>query len=170
MCCTVPGIDQTDVQKQSNRPCRHCGSGCGVYDTRPGVCREFFCAWRYFAAWDDAWRPDRSGVFARIETSPESGELALNIMLIDRPVEIAEAPWFVERMAALAAAEVPVYLGLPGPPGCLPIRVRLTREALILALQRNAIPALLKNAITFMQAQPVKPHVLSHSGNDLTGP
>lgn len=168
VCCVVPGIDEKEVQKQFNTACKHCQSGCRIYEQRPDVCRKFHCAWRYFAEWDEPLRPDISGVFARIEPSPDGPGFAVSILLMEKPREIAQTPWFGRHIGDLAAAGVPLYLGLPGAPGHRPIRVSLTREALTIAIRQKNMAPLLLNAIGFMQAQPPVPHRLVHSGNDLT--
>mgnify|MGYP001561024974 CR=1 FL=1 len=62
-CCTPLGI--TELNKAPGIPCRHlvkgdCG-GCGIYETRPLECREYFCGWRCGIG-DLNQRPDHSGV------------------------------------------------------------------------------------------------------------
>jgi len=29
--------------KWDKAPCRFCGTGCGIYETRPPVCQQFLC-------------------------------------------------------------------------------------------------------------------------------
>ena len=44
LCCIVPVIDEAEMQKQPGVTCRHCAKGdCDIYDSRPGVCRKYFC-------------------------------------------------------------------------------------------------------------------------------
>src|SRR5947209_3029745 len=63
VCCTELKIPQ--LRKQARVPCQHLTvSGCGIYQTRPDVCREFLCGWRLFEEMGDDWRPDLSGVMA----------------------------------------------------------------------------------------------------------
>ena len=62
-CCVTPRIATSELTKDPNTACAHCtGSGCGIYDARPPVCRDYLCLWRQTAEMDDSWRPDRSGV------------------------------------------------------------------------------------------------------------
>jgi hypothetical protein len=63
VCCTALQIDDPALHKKAGVTCRHLtAGGCGIYDSRPGTCREFLCGWRLFAELDDDWRPDISGL------------------------------------------------------------------------------------------------------------
>lgn len=44
--------------------CEHCNieNGCEIYETRPNVCRAYYCLWRSLPEMEDAWRPDLSGI------------------------------------------------------------------------------------------------------------
>ena len=59
VCCFVfPLLD-----KPERCWCRHVtGEGCGCYEDRPAVCRNYRCAYLKEKAFPDSWRPDRSGV------------------------------------------------------------------------------------------------------------
>jgi len=62
-CCHALKIDTPHFRKKAHAACRHLtGAGCGIYETRYPVCREFLCGWRLFDGLNDMWRPDRSGV------------------------------------------------------------------------------------------------------------
>lgn len=63
-CCTELQIEAPELHKKAGVRCPHLAKGCGIYETRPGVCREFLCGWRLFAELTDDWRPDLSGVLA----------------------------------------------------------------------------------------------------------
>ena len=64
VCCYLTDIDTPELKKPPGTVCEHCtGTGCGVYETRPPICRTFHCGWRYAAHLDEDWRPDRSGIF-----------------------------------------------------------------------------------------------------------
>ncbi len=60
MCCKL--IEVTELEKPENVWCRHCkpGKGCGSYDSRPSVCRTFYCGWMVDGSLGDNWRPDRA--------------------------------------------------------------------------------------------------------------
>lgn len=62
-CCIGLKIVALELKKKARVPCPHLsGKGCGIYETRPGVCREFLCGWRLFEDMDNSWRPDLSGI------------------------------------------------------------------------------------------------------------
>ena len=68
VCCVWPSINKPEIQKVSGAACRHCsGGGCAINQSRPPVCRSYYCAWRTVDIFDDAWRPDKSGVLAYVE-------------------------------------------------------------------------------------------------------
>ena len=108
VCCVIPGIDQKDVQKRFNTPCTHAGVGCRMYDQRPGVCRKFYCAWRYLVDWDEFQRPDISGIFASFEPSPDGPGVAISILLTNNPTIVVQDPLFLRCISSLAAAGVPL--------------------------------------------------------------
>jgi len=60
LCCKVMAID--DIGKPPGSWCWHIkrGTGCTIYDARPGECRRYFCHWMVDANLSDEWKPDRS--------------------------------------------------------------------------------------------------------------
>lgn len=67
-CCVVTLIDTPELQKPEGEVCPNCVSGgCAVYDTRPGVCRTFNCAWKRIPSMPPETRPDRLGVMFTLE-------------------------------------------------------------------------------------------------------
>lgn len=58
MCCKVLQI--LDLDKAAGQWCKHAkpGRGCGIYETRPGTCREFFCEWMIDGRYGPEWKPD----------------------------------------------------------------------------------------------------------------
>ena len=67
-CCVLPDIDTPELKKPEGQVCPHCtGKGCGIYDTRPEVCRTFNCAWKRIASMTPETRPDRLGVMFTLE-------------------------------------------------------------------------------------------------------
>lgn len=170
VCCVVPTIDDPEIQKASNTPCRHSGDGCAIYARRPRPCRVFHCAWRRLAVLDDAWRPDRSGVFSTLDPGAVAGRevLALTLMLVGDPAEIVARPAFVGFVRANMLDDLPLYLALPGPPGYLPWRVLLNSPAMAAAAAWGdvRVRAILEQAVAFMKAQPLRPYTPAHAGND----
>ena len=79
VCCTALKIDDPALSKDAGVRCSHLTSvGCGVYETRPGACRAFFCAWRYLPTLDASWRPDRSGVLIGFVDRDDGAALRLS--------------------------------------------------------------------------------------------
>lgn len=71
-CCVAFGIPEMD--KPPHVPCKHlCDHGCGIYSTRPNVCRTFRCVWLQSNG-DEIHRPDNLGLLLTTElvsdTSP----------------------------------------------------------------------------------------------------
>jgi hypothetical protein len=58
-------INTEGLKKTTNVLCEHCneGRGCRIYETRPSVCRNFYCEWRLNPRIPATWRPEKSGVF-----------------------------------------------------------------------------------------------------------
>src|SRR5690242_3658954 len=69
MCCKLVGIDE--LSKPMDTWCSHCipGKGCKIYDTRPGVCRTFYCGWMTDGGFGPEWRPDRAKFLLGLEAS-----------------------------------------------------------------------------------------------------
>jgi hypothetical protein len=58
MCCKIPRIDE--VEKPQGVWCRHCAparGGCTIYETRPSVCRDYFCGWLLSSDMGPEWQP-----------------------------------------------------------------------------------------------------------------
>jgi hypothetical protein len=63
VCCVALKIKAPELRKESQVPCPHLvQKGCGIYDSRPAVCRSFLCGWRLMPELNESWRPDLSGV------------------------------------------------------------------------------------------------------------
>ena len=60
LCCTVNSV--AELGKPQNMACVHCvaGKGCGIYETRPGACRSFYCVYRTSEALGEEWKPSRA--------------------------------------------------------------------------------------------------------------
>ncbi len=57
----LPAIPELD--KPAGQPCKHLtAKGCGIYDSRPDVCRRFECNW-LAGRGDDYARPDVVGAY-----------------------------------------------------------------------------------------------------------
>jgi hypothetical protein len=151
-----------DLMAELNKPCgilcRHweSGVGCGIYETRPPACRNFYCDWLLNDALDDAWRPDRSGMIIR-ETRDgiprEFGDRNGLIFALNGPDSSLEADRVVERVSALILQGVPVYLEILGPMGFGSDKVMLNRRMAVAAASRNRdrIVAGLREALAFLR-------------------
>jgi hypothetical protein len=60
MCCKVLSI--SELAKPAGQWCTHCrpGKGCGIYATRPFVCRGFYCEWMISKGLGPEWRPEQA--------------------------------------------------------------------------------------------------------------
>lgn len=58
MCCKVLLVGE--LRKPPGLWCKHArpGTGCGIYETRPASCRDFFCEWMLNANFPAEWKPD----------------------------------------------------------------------------------------------------------------
>ena len=121
VCCTLLAIDTPEIQKPSLLTCRHCtGAGCGIYETRFPICRDYHCGWRQLPNLDESWRPDRSGVFIELvehQGPVGRGPLAAILMLTGNPLKAIREPRFLDLVAAWLRRDFPVRLALPGPSG-----------------------------------------------------
>lgn len=71
-CCKV--LEITEFTKPAGAWCEHCrkDGGCGVYATRPTVCRDYECLWKGDRGMSAQLRPDRVG--AILMEDPDSDE------------------------------------------------------------------------------------------------
>ncbi len=60
MCCKLLAVRA--MEKPVDVWCRHCAQnkGCGIYETRPQVCRAFLCGYLTDATLNEDWKPVRS--------------------------------------------------------------------------------------------------------------
>ncbi len=74
LCCKV--LEITELAKPAGKLCGDCvrsplGS-CGIYATRPKVCRDYECLWKGDRAMSPQMRPDRAGTL--LMEDPDSDE------------------------------------------------------------------------------------------------
>lgn len=75
MCCRVlPIPSPEEIKKPGNVWCKHWSkkTKCSIYDSRPEVCKKFFCDWISNDALPDEVRPDKSKVILKYN---EQGKL-----------------------------------------------------------------------------------------------
>ena len=59
LCCKVMPIRA--LNKPVGRWCSHCkpGTGCGIHDSRPSECGDFFCMWMLERRLGPEWKPEK---------------------------------------------------------------------------------------------------------------
>ncbi|HLY54887.1 MAG TPA: hypothetical protein VKS60_04985 [Stellaceae bacterium] len=121
VCCVALTINDRELQKLQGYRCRHAqrDNSCAIYSTRPRTCREFYCGWRQLKWIREPLRPDTSGVLVRLHWEDgepdEKRRLGVIFTLLNRASLKAEG--LAESVAAAVAADIPVFLHVPGPPG-----------------------------------------------------
>jgi hypothetical protein len=173
VCCTVPTINKPEIQKLSGATCRHCtAQGCGIYETRPPVCRGYYCAWRTVDIFDDSWRPDRSGVMPYVETEGISEifdlSTGIGLMLVGNPLKTVRQRWFQDFVTTGVMNSVPLFLSLPGPRGYQAATVSLNTEQMLDAIKRGAVKDALEAVVKILRNWKFEPAVITHTGNDVS--
>ncbi|MFK7895464.1 MAG: hypothetical protein AB8G23_06490 [Myxococcota bacterium] len=76
MCCTVLRVDP--LGKRAGDDCVHQrgAAGCGIYETRPPICRGYQCLWLQGGLEDDE-RPEQTGGIVDLETTGIGLRLAI---------------------------------------------------------------------------------------------
>jgi len=117
---------------------------------------------------DAAWRPDRSGVFVELEEI--DGETAICLILIGNPLKTVRQDWFLDFVRTGVQGDVPLYLGIPGPPGFKGAEVTLnTRQmAEAAAVSRARVKELVEKDLKRLQAHHFEPREIRHSGADFS--
>ena len=173
VCCVAPSIDKPEIQKLSGSACRHCaGGGCAIYETRPPVCRAFYCAWRSVDIFGPEWRPDISGVLAQIETEgiPEHFEFTtgIGLMLLDHPARIIRQKYFQDFVVTGIMNSIPLFLSLPGPRGYQAAAVLLNTGEMLEAVKRGRVKDALESVLTLLKAWKFQPALIKNTGNDVS--
>ena len=152
VCCVALTIDDPELQKAQGFRCRNArrDNSCGIYETRPHTCRAFFCGWRQLKWIRDTMRPDVSGVLVRMRrnVSRQTGEERLGVIFTLLTKAALKAEGLAESVAAAVAADVPVYLGVPGRPGYTSAMARINdvlRQA-VLTKDKAAVLEVLRQA------------------------
>ncbi len=147
VCCVELKIDTPELRKKARLPCDHLTtSGCGIYQARPGVCRQFLCGWRLFEEMGDDWRPDLSGVLALRRAPDElppawrAAPYGVHLVILGGEVAIL-APRFISYAAGLMARGIPIFLSAASP------YILLNEH-----VQADADPAVLKERLTELYA------------------
>ena len=119
-CCVELKIVAPELNKKAHSPCPHLGEGCGIYETRPAVCRQFLCGWRLFDDMDDAWRPDLSGVMtmrwapAELPAAWRTAPYGVHMVILGGEAAVLR-PAFIAYVADLIRRGIPVFLSAASP-------------------------------------------------------
>ena len=175
LCCTLPNIDKPEIQKASGARCIHCtGTGCGIYETRPPVCRAWYCAWRTVDIFGDEWRPDKSGVLAMVETEgiPEhfDYDTGIGLMLVDNPAKTVRQRWFQDFIITGVMNSIPLFLSLPGPRGYQAATVLLNTQEMLDAIKTGTVKDALESVLKILRGWKFEKAIITHTGNDVSGP
>jgi hypothetical protein len=67
------------MPKPRHEWCRHCdiGEGCKIYDTRPQMCRDFYCGYLLMPNLPEHWKPSRSRIVLTWES--HANRLVVNV-------------------------------------------------------------------------------------------
>jgi hypothetical protein len=119
-CCVALKIEAPELRKKSGTPCGHLvEKGCGIYESRPQVCRDFLCGWRLLPELDTSWRPDLSGVMllrlSEKELPAGYRATAPGWVLVVLDAELALTPKLACHAAGLVARRKAVYLSAMTP-------------------------------------------------------
>lgn len=160
ICCEVLSIDTRPFKKPAGIMCHHNrGGGCGIYDTRFPICREWFCAWRLSNTLDDSWRPDRSGILVELVTDglPQGyAPPGIKFSLLRSADDVLWPP-LVDLVTRAIRVQQAIFLELVGPPGHLAARTFLNMPSLNAAVASSdddAIRASLRHAADCLLAHP----------------
>jgi hypothetical protein len=104
LCCKLFPVPE--LGKPSGRWCQHIaqGRGCGIHETRPPVCRAFWCQWIENDELGPEWKPEISKFVLSIY--PGSNSLAVTIDPAS-PANWRKEPYLsgLRRFAAAALAQ-----------------------------------------------------------------
>ncbi|HJR56975.1 MAG TPA: hypothetical protein VJ798_10370 [Rhizomicrobium sp.] len=172
VCCTWLAIDKPEIQKESGVTCKHCtAQGCGIYETRYPICRDYYCGWRGMDIFDESWRPDRSGVFPYVETEGIAENFAFSVgiglMLVDNPLKTVRQRWFQEFVVTGIMNSIPLFLSLPGPRGYQAATCSLNTEEMLEAIKRGTEKEALERAVKLLRNWDFPRAVITHTGNDV---
>ena len=147
VCCVALTIDDPELQKVQGYRCKNAqaDNSCAIYAARPRTCRDFNCGWRLLKWVRESLRPDRSGVLVRLHygVAGKGGEAQQGVIFTLLNSRALKADGLAEFVAAAVAADVPVYVGIPGPPGHTSGQARVN-DALTHAVQTRDKPAVLE--------------------------
>jgi len=115
-CCKELAILDGGMQKLPGIVCKHCivGNGCGIYPSRPAVCRDYYCLWRSLPEMDETWRPDLSGIMMIPNDLPANSDyfFAVTLIVTGSP-DVLKTDKFASMLAGFIESGTAVYLDIP---------------------------------------------------------
>ena len=98
----------------ADESCPHLKNGCSIYESRPNVCRTWYCGWRYIDWLGESWRPDRSNVLLRLK---DGNRFGLILQPLVSPQEVLTTLQSLELVGTCVENGLPVLISVPGKPG-----------------------------------------------------
>jgi len=120
VCCVALKIKTPQLRKDAQVPCPHLvEKGCGIYESRPTVCRSFLCGWRLMPELDASWRPDKSGVMllplSQAQTPKAYSAAGHGWVFVMSGGDKAITPRLAQFIAVLVKRRVAVFLSAMTP-------------------------------------------------------
>ena len=117
VCCKELTFELDGALKPAGVMCQHCRvpNGCGIHETRPQICRGYFCGWHQLPSLSEEWRPDKSEILIYFRQGPAPDGLmdGVEFHLFGSLDRLFWVP-LVRYIATLIEDKAPVYLSLPG--------------------------------------------------------
>ena len=152
MCCKV--FDLPVVQSPVGKWCRHCapGKGCRIYESRPDICKDFFCGWLLSPELGPEWKPDRSKVVLQVNVDT-NGSIRLTANVDDsyptawqRPDIYGKLKQWAIAGAATASSEMKML-----------VRVVIGRRYIIILPDRDVDVGMVADDEAVMTSEKVTP-------------
>ncbi len=120
VCCKDLTFELFGALKPAGILCRHAAppNGCTIHQTRPQICRAYFCGWHHLPSLGEEGRPDLSQILISFREGPapdgRTGGIEFHLTgSLDRIFWLPLARY----IATLIVDGDPVYLSLPGEVG-----------------------------------------------------
>lgn len=135
VCCIVLHIDDVNFKKPADQVCTNLmeKGGCKIYDKRPSVCQDWYCAWRFMSQLDDTWRPDRSGILL------QSDENGIIFQPIRDPKSVLTNERVIELIGGGVAQGIPMSMSIPTQKGFRSYSIPLNEPLETAVQSRNLI-------------------------------
>lgn len=143
VCCNVVSIDDPDLVKLPRIDCANLRpeGGCSIHKTRPEICRNWFCMWRYLPQLNDDWRPDKKGIMVRSTSDDVPDEYADKVafeFVITGDDGVKNDPGLIDFLGAFISQGYPCFLSI-GKPGHTATKT-LLNDMLLPAVRMKNLP------------------------------